>query len=164
MGAGLWRDRQLGWTFVSCAHAIFSVCLFTHSSTSQVLLIVNIKVVGLLKYAETGWEKGVQSRARFYPQPSAPTVSRLTRKQGYASPPAFWVVSPSLTFFLAPSCGIFPWYENIYIYLTGPFGVPLDAQIGTCSRMSSTILTANTTMGILYLTADVGLPLRKYGV
>ena len=54
--------------------------------------------------------------------------------------------------------------EYIYIYLTDPFGIPLDAQIGTCSRMSSTVLTANTTMGILYLTADVGLPLRKYGV
>ena len=47
--------------------------------------LVNLKAAGSFKYAGTGWEKVLLSRACFCLQPSTHTASRLTRRQGYAS-------------------------------------------------------------------------------
>jgi hypothetical protein len=83
---------------------------------------MNLKAAGSFKYAETGWERGLLSRACFCPQHSMPTASRLTRRQGYASWPAVLVVSPWFTFSLALSCGIFQRCESLFLSHTHPLG------------------------------------------
>ena len=155
--AGLWRERQVGRTFVSCTHATSSVDLFSVQTLKDLSGHANCELEGRrsIQIRRNWMGKGHAVARVFLPASFHAHRIKVDEKAGicitthrHGGLTVTHLFSGTVLWHLpmVREC-----FFNVYV------GTPLGAQLGACSRTSTKTPAVNTTMGISYLTAKMAI-------